>query len=148
MIWKKKEELDCLGFQSYSHKELADMGFNCHECAKTAEEFVRYGQGSGQNGWEKRGVFLEKVSNHFVHCGKQTAENKIKIFEQAFPGGVERFQLKPHHFEDIVPPYIKGQFTYNDYARQVKEMMGSIWARDLEPKLISSFDYPELKNKE
>ncbi len=148
MVWKKKEQLDSAGFQSYSGNELADMQFDCPECAKTAKEFVLYDQGRGQNGWEKRGVFLEKVSNHFVHCGKQTAENKMKIFEQAFPGGVERFQLKPHHFEDIVPPYIKGQFTYNDYARQVKEMMGSIWARDLEPKLISSFDYPELKNKE
>ena len=148
MIWKKKEQLDSMGFQSYSGKELADMEFDCPECKKITKEFVLYDQGRGQNGWEKRGVFLEKVSNHFVHCGKQTAENKIKIFEQAFPGGVERFQLKPHHFEDIVPPYIKGQFTYNDYARQVKEMMGSIWARDPEPKLISSLDYSELKNVE
>jgi len=147
-IWKKKEQLESMGFQSYSGKELANMEFDCPECKKTAKEFVLYDQSRGQTGWEKRGVVLEKVNKHFVHCNEQTAQNKMEIFEQAFPGDVERFQLKPHHFEDIVPPFIKGQFPYNDYARQVKELLGSIWARDPEPKLVPSFDYPELKNKE
>lgn len=149
MVWEKKEKLDSTGFQSYSGKELADMQFDCEQCTKIANDFVLYEQERGLNGWEKRGVVLEKVSKHFVHCYKQTTQNKIEIFEQAFPGVAERFQLK-HHFDDIVPPYIKWDcaktHSHYDYARRTKDFLGSIWAENPEIKLIPSFDYPELKN--